>query len=133
MDNSVSRINLYELINWGLFIFFLEYIFPVLLDPLGLSVELMGYDYGELFDIFTIILIPGIIMFNTNTLSVESYLFALLGYLLLTSIGPFGILFFVFNSWVHMVFVFLMVIEYSVITDDEGLLEDGDSSDDFFK
>lgn len=133
MYESTSRINLYELINWGLFIFFLEYIFPFLLDPLGLSVEIMGYDYGELFEIITLILIPAVLMYITNTVSVESYFFAILGYLLLGSLGLFGLFWFVFKSYIHLSFVFLLIIENSVVFDDEGFIDDGDSSDDYFK
>ena len=72
---SIS-INLFELIYWFFFFLFLEFLFPVLIDPLGLSIELMGYEFDDLMEIFMLFIIPGLLIYYLDIVSPTGYFFS---------------------------------------------------------
>lgn len=134
MAETNVTINLSELIIWIFFFFFIELLFPMLLDPLGLTVELMGYEFDDLFELIVLIVMPGFLIYYLDELSPFAYFYGLFIYLFITSISlEFFIYTFIFDS-----FGFLMLLacfdELADNSDDiEGDFDPIDEGQNFFK
>lgn len=119
-----SSINLYELIYWSFF-FFLEYIFPLLLDPLGFTNELLGYEFDEIFEILILVLLPLIVIYFGDTISGYHYMLGFFFYGIMSA--PFS--YFLFHKILVNVTGYLLVfIMFDELienrTDNEGDFDD---------
>ena len=129
------NINLYELIYWSIFFFFIEYIFPILIDPLGLSVEILGYESDDLVEVLIFMLIPFLIIYYGDVMSGFHYILALLLYGLITAPVSGFLIHHLFYDILGVLFLLAFIdelIESQIDNEGDYMDDSEDFSDNYF-
>lgn len=119
------NIDLYELIYWSIFFFFVEYLFPILVDPLSLSIEIFGYELDELFELIILLILPFFITYYGDIVSGFNYIFAFFFYGLLTAPLSTFLIHDIFSDVLGIIFILIFIDElFESQIDNEGDLSD---------